>query len=145
MSILQQQARLVAEFQAMPDWQERFKRIIAMAKDLTPLPEEQRIEANKVRGCASTVWLHASFDGTRVTYVADSDAVMVRGLVALLLSVYSGHTPNEILDAPPDFIEEMGLNANLSPNRANGVTAMVKQISIYALAFRAQQHQQRKA
>jgi cysteine desulfuration protein SufE len=135
--ILQQQARLVAEFEALPDWEARYKRIIDYARTLAPLPDEHRIDENKVRGCSSTVWLHASYDAGRITFLADSDAVLVRGLIALLLRVYSGHTPDEILAAPPEFIEELGLNAHLSPNRANGLSAMVKQIKTYALAFRA--------
>ncbi len=136
-SIMQKQARLVAEFESIPDWQERFQRIIARARTLEPLPEEQRIEANKVRGCASTVWLHAEGDAAAVRYRADSDAILVRGLIALLLGVYSGHSAQEILASPPDFIEELGLNTHLSQNRANGLSAMVRQIQAYALAFQA--------
>ncbi len=134
-TIMQKQARLVAEFETLPDWQERFRRIIDLARTLPPFPEEQRTEANKVRGCASSVWLFASRDGQAVRYLADSDAVMTRGLIALLLRVYSGHTAEEILEAPPDFIEELGLNAQLSPNRANGLGAMVRQIKAYAVAL----------
>lgn len=137
MSILQDMARLVDEFQALPDWESRYKRIIALAKDLQPMPEELKNDSNKVRGCSSTVWLHADVKNGNVVYLADSDAVLVRGLVALLVKVYSGHPATEILKAPPDFIEELGLNVNLSPNRANGLTAMVKQIMIYAAAFTA--------
>ena len=137
MSILQDMARLVDEFQALPDWESRYKRIIALAKDLQPMPEELKNDSNKVRGCSSTVWLHAEVKDGNVVYLADSDAVLVRGLVALLVKVYSGHPASEILKAPPDFIEELGLNVNLSPNRANGLTAMVKQIMIYAAAFTA--------
>jgi cysteine desulfuration protein SufE len=135
--ILQKQAQLVEEFEALPEWEARYKRIIDIARTLAPLPDEHRTDANKVRGCSSTVWLHASYAGGRVAFLADSDAVLVRGLIALLLRVYSGHTPDEILAAPPEFIEELGLNAHLSPNRANGLSAMVKQIKAYALAFRA--------
>ena len=137
MSILQDMARLVDEFQELPDWESRYKRIIALAKELQPMPEALKSDANKVRGCSSTVWLHAEQQDGKVVFLADSDAVLVRGLVALLLKVYSGHAPQEILAAPPDFIEELGLNVNLSPNRANGLTAMVKQIMIYAAAFQA--------
>jgi cysteine desulfuration protein SufE len=137
MSILQDMARLVDEFQELPDWESRYKRIIALAKELQPMPEELKTDANKVRGCSSTVWLHAELKDGKVVFLADSDAVLVRGLVALLLKVYSDHPPGEILKAPPDFIEELGLNVNLSPNRANGLTAMVKQIMIYAAAFTA--------
>lgn len=138
MSILQKMARLVAEFQAVPDWESRYKLIIDRAKRLAPMPDELKTDANTVRGCSSTVWMHAAFDGRVVTFLADSDAVLVRGLVALLVEVYSGHPPEEILASPPSFIEELGLNVNLSPNRANGVTAMVRQIMIYAMAFKAQ-------
>jgi cysteine desulfuration protein SufE len=137
MSILQDMARLVDEFQELPDWESRYKRIIALAKELQPMPDELKNDTNKVRGCSSTVWLHAEVKDGNVVYLADSDAVLVRGLVALLVKVYSGHPASEILKAPPDFIEELGLNVNLSPNRANGLTAMVKQIMIYAAAFTA--------
>lgn len=137
MSILHDMARLVDEFQAQPDWESRYKRIIDRAKRLTPMPEALKSDDNKVRGCSSTVWLHAELKDGKVVYLADSDAVLVRGLVAILLEVYSGHTPAEILAAPPEFIEEMGLNVNLSPNRANGLTAMVRQIMVYAAAFQA--------
>jgi cysteine desulfuration protein SufE len=137
MSILQDMARLVDEFQELPDWESRYKRIIALAKELKPMAEELKNDTNKVRGCSSTVWLHAEVKDGNVVYLADSDAVLVRGLVALLVKVYSGHPASEILKAPPDFIEELGLNVNLSPNRANGLTAMVKQIMIYAAAFTA--------
>ena len=137
MSILTDMARLVDEFQELPDWESRYKRIIALAKELQPMPEELKTDANKVRGCSSTVWLHADVKDGNVVFLADSDAVLVRGLVALLVKVYSGHPAKEILAAPPDFIEELGLNVNLSPNRANGLTAMVKQIMIYAAAFKA--------
>ena len=137
-SILQDMAQLVEEFQAFPDWETRYKRIIDKAKRLSPMAEEYKTDSNKVRGCSSTVWLHATCEQGVVTFHADSDAVLVRGLVALLLEVYSGRKAQEILGAPPVFIEEMGLNVNLSPNRANGLTAMVRQIMAFAAAFSAQ-------
>jgi cysteine desulfuration protein SufE len=136
-TIADKQAALVAEFAALPDWESRYQRIIALAKGLAALPDEHRVEGNRVRGCSSTVWLWADLQDGVVTYRADSDAVLVRGLVALLVQVYSGHPPAEILAAKPAFIEQLGLNQNLSPNRANGLTAMVKQIMIYALAYQA--------
>ncbi len=137
MSILQTQARLVDEYQQLPTWEERYQKIIALGRSLPPLAEEFRTEDNKVRGCSSTVWLHATSDGDRVVFHADSDAAIPKGLAALLVQVYSGHTAREILAAPPEFIEELGLNQNLSPNRANGLTAMVKQLKAYALALSA--------
>jgi cysteine desulfuration protein SufE len=137
MSILQTQARLVAEYQALPDWESRYQKIIALGRALPPLPEEFRTDANKVRGCSSTVWLHATHEGERIVFHADSDAAIPKGLVALLLQVYSGQPAKAILAAPPEFIEELGLNQNLSPNRANGLTAMVKQLMAYAVALHA--------
>jgi cysteine desulfuration protein SufE len=137
MSIQEIMARLVAEFSAIGDWEARYKMIIARGRRLAPMPDELKIDANQVRGCSSMVWIHAGCADGLVTYQADSDAVLVRGLVALLLEVYSGHPPDEILRCPPTFIEELGLNVKLTPNRANGVTAMVRQIMIYALAFTA--------
>jgi cysteine desulfuration protein SufE len=125
---------IVADFAALPDWEERYKRIIALAKTLPPMPDDLKTDEKKVRGCSSTVWLHASRHGERVVYQADSDAVLVRGLVALLIQVYSGERAEEILATPPSYNEGIGLNAaNLSPNRANGVTAMVTQIRRLAL------------
>ena len=135
MSILQTQARLVADYQALPSWEERYQKIIALGRALPSLAEEFRTEDNKVRGCSSTVWLHATNDGEQIIFSADSDAAIPKGLAALLVQVYSGHTAKEILGAPPEFIEELGLNQNLSPNRANGLTAMVKQLMAYAVAL----------
>lgn len=135
MSIFQTQSRLVAEYQAQPDWESRYQKIIALGRALPPLPEEFRTDANKVRGCSSTVWLHATNDGDRVVFHADSDAAIPKGLAALLVQVYSGQPAKSILAAPPEFIEELGLNQNLSSNRANGLTAMVKQLMAYALAL----------
>jgi cysteine desulfuration protein SufE len=137
MSILQTQARLVAEYQALPDWESRYQKIIALGRALPPLPEEFRTDGNKVRGCSSTVWLHATHAGERIVFHADSDAAIPKGLVALLLQVYSGQPAKAILGAPPEFIEELGLNQNLSPNRANGLTSMVKQLMAYAVALNA--------
>lgn len=127
-SILDKQMALVAEFAALPTWEERYARLIAMAKSLPVLEDAAKTEANRVRGCASQVWLvHETKDGV-ISLRADSDAILVRGLVGLLLHVYSGHTPREILGAPPDFLEDMGLNAHLSPNRANGLASMATRI-----------------
>lgn len=137
MSILDTQARLIADFEACASWEERYQRIIAIGRQLEPLAGDHKRDENQVRGCSSTVWLHAWPEDGRVYYAADSDAVIVRGLIALLLQVYSGHRPADILAAPPEFIEELGLNQNLSANRANGLAAMVKQIKTYALAFQA--------
>ncbi len=137
LSILDKQLALVAEFEALTDWEARYTRVIAMAKALPALPEALKTDERKVRGCSSQVWLvHELRDGL-LHLQADSDAVLVRGLVALLVRVYSGHSPREILGAPPDFLEDMGLNAHLSPNRANGLASMAARIR--ELAEAAQQ------
>ncbi len=130
--ILQHQLALVEEFQALPSWEERYALIIQRAKRLAPMPDALKTDDRKVRGCSSSVWLHAELRDGAVHYQADSDAVLVRGLVALLVEVYSGRTPREILSAPPAFIEELGLNQHLSPNRANGLTAMAQAIQDHA-------------
>ena len=124
---------IVAEFAALPGWEDRYKRIIALAKDLPAMPDALKTDERKVRGCSSTVWLHAERHGDRVVYLADSDAVLVRGLVALLVKVYSGERAEDILATQPTFIERIGLNANLSPNRASGLSSMVTQIRKQAL------------
>ena len=138
MSILMTQARLVDEYQALPAWEDRYAKIIALGRSLPPMPEDLKTDDNKVRGCSSTVWLHATSAGGKVVFQADSDAALPKGLVALLLEVYNQRTPTEILAAPPEFIEELGLNQALSPNRANGLSAMVRQLMAYAAALQAQ-------
>ena len=138
MSILHKQAEIIEQFEAFETWEERYKQIISIARDLDELDDQYKNEDNKVRGCSSTVWLHAYLKDGRVVYKADSDAIIVRGLVSLIIRVYSNETPDDILAAAPDFIEELGLNQNLSSNRANGLSAMVKQVKAYALAFKAQ-------
>lgn len=119
------------------DWEEKYKRIIDMGKGMPAFPEEHRSEGNKVRGCQSQVWLHAYEENGRVRFRGDSDASIVKGLVALLLSVYDDSTPEEILATRPVFLEELGLKQHLSMSRANGLNAMMKQILIYAMAFKA--------
>lgn len=144
MAIAEKQARIEAEFGAIADWEERFRRIIARGRALPPMAEELKTEERRVRGCASQVWLHARSDGVRVIYVADSDAVMTKGLIALLLEVYSGEEPEAIIATQPAFIERIGLNANLSPNRANGLTAMVTHLKKAALDLLMQRRREKK-
>jgi len=142
MGILDDMGALVDEFAAFPDWEARYRRIIELGRTLPPMDEALKIEQNRVRGCASTVWLHAAAEpdagaAPKIVFQADSDAILVRGLVALLLKVYNRRTAREILGAPPDFLEDLGLNVNLSANRANGLTAMAARIREYAEAFQA--------
>lgn len=126
---------LIREFARIPDWEDRYKRIIEIGKQLPGLPDTKKTEESKIKGCQSQVWLHASLEEDRVMLEADSDAVLVRGLVALLLQVYSGGTPTEILDESPDFLKDLGFDGNLSPSRANGLLSMVKQIRNFAIAY----------
>jgi cysteine desulfuration protein SufE len=130
------QQKIIDEFSQLATWDEKYKKIIDYGKKLAPLPEEHRTEKNQVKGCQSQVWLHAelTLDG-KVLLVADSDALIVKGLVALLLHVYSGQTPQEILSSPPEFLRTLGFDQNLSPSRSNGLHAMIKQIKNYALVF----------
>lgn len=127
---------LVDQFKSFSDWEDKYKAIINLGKELEDLPEELRLESNKVKGCQSQVWLHGELEGDKVIFKADSDAAIVKGIIALLLKVYSNATPDEILSTKPEFLETIGLRQHLSMSRANGLSSMVKQISVYALAFK---------
>jgi cysteine desulfuration protein SufE len=130
--------KLTREFQSDSDWEARYKRVIEMGKALAEMPAEFRSETYKVKGCQSQVWLHASISPEGLMHlVGDSDAIIVRGLVACLLSVYDGATPADVLATSPGFLSEIGFDTHLSPSRANGLNAMVKQIYLYATAFKA--------
>lgn len=137
MNLLDRERAVVTEFAGLADWEERYKKLIEFGKALPELPDDKKLEDYKVKGCQSQVWMHAHLSDGRVVFEADSDALLVRGLVALLLRVYSGATPEEILNTPPDFIREIGLESKLSPSRANGLFSMIKQMKFYAMAFQA--------
>ncbi len=137
MTIQDRVQNVVAAFQPLSDWEDRYKKLIEWGKALPELPEDLKTEEAKVKGCQSQVWIHARMDGDKVIFQADSDALLVRGLVALLLKVYSGSTPAEILQLPPDFVRDIGLENKLSPSRANGLFSMIKQIKFFAIAFSA--------
>ena len=138
MGINETQDEIVEEFSGLANWEQRYKKIIDLGKALPELDEQFKTEELKVKGCQSQVWIHASLsDDNRVIYQADSDALIVRGLVALLMKVYSGATPDEILSTEPVFIGEIGLQSHLSPSRTNGLMSMIKQIKYYAAAFKA--------
>lgn len=126
---------IVSDFNRLPDWESRYKLIIDIGKALPPLAQEHKNDENLVRGCQSKVWLVARQENGKVIFEADSDAAIVKGLVAILLKVYSGQTPKDILETSPNFIQDLGLNTNLSQARANGLVSMIKQIKFYALAF----------
>lgn len=127
---------LIKDFSALNAWEDRYKKIIALGKALPELPDSLKTEEAKVKGCQSQVWLHAKLDDKgQIVYQGDSDALLVRGLVALMLGVYSEASPKEILGNPPDFLKQLGFEANLSPSRANGLYSMAKQIRHFATAF----------
>ena len=128
--------KIVEEFAFFDDWVQRYEFIIELGKALKNLPEHKKDEAHKVPGCQSQVWFHARRKDGRIYFDADSDAMIVRGLIALLLRVYSGRTPDEIIGTPPAFFEVLELGSHLSGSRANGLHAMVTRIHAYARAFR---------
>ena len=137
MSIEERIARVVARFEAHDDWEERYKELIQIGKNLVLYPEEQRLEKFKVKGCQSQVWLFPELKEKKVYFHADSDALLVKGIVGLLTDVYSGSTPQEILAAPADFLKEIGITEHLSMNRSNGLASMLKQIQMYALVYKS--------
>lgn len=135
MTINEAQDEVIEEFSGFTDWMDRYQMLIDMGNDLEPLDERYKTEQNLIDGCQSRVWLQADYDGNVITFTAESDALIVKGIIALLIQVLSGHTPKEILDADLYFIDRIGLKEHLSPTRSNGLLAMVKQIRMYALAF----------
>ena len=136
LQITQRSEALVAEFQKFPNWEDRYKKLIEIGRTLPEMPEDLKTEDLKVKGCQSQVWLHARLDDQgRVFFQGDSDAQLVKGLVAILLRVYSDALPQEILNFPPEFLKTLGFEANLSPSRSNGLHSMLKQIRNYAIAF----------
>ncbi len=137
-TLSERQKQIVAEFAGLHDWEERYKKLIEIGKSLPELPDAKKLEDFKVKGCQSQVWMHARLEDGRIIFEGDSDALLVRGLVALLLRVYSDATPTEILNTPPEFVKQIGLESKLSPSRANGLFSMIKQIKFYAMAFSLQ-------
>ncbi len=136
MNLKQRSQKISEQFAGLQNWEDRYKKIIDMGKQLPEMPEELKTEDHKVRGCQSQVWLHARLnDQGQIVFQGDSDALLVRGLVAMLLQIYSGATPQEIITTQPDFLKEIGFEGNLSPSRANGLFSMIKQIRYYATAF----------
>lgn len=144
-SIMQIQEEIVREFSAISQWEDRYKKIIEIGRQLPPMADSSKTDENKVKGCQSSVWMVARLDGNKMMIQADSDAAIVKGLVALLVKVYSGHTPDEVLSCAPDFLQKIGLNANLSQTRVSGLVSMVKQIKFYAIAFQSLLSQSTKA
>lgn len=144
MGIQEKQERIIRAFQVLGDWPERYKYIIDLGRKLDPIDEKYKVEENLVRGCQSQVWLIADMKDDQIIFDADSDAAITKGLVALLLKFYSGEEPDTILTTNPDFIDEIGMREHLSPTRSNGLSSMVKQMKIYAMAFKSKQEQAEK-
>jgi cysteine desulfuration protein SufE len=135
MTINEIQDEIIDEFSGFDDWMDKYQLLIDLGNEQEPLDEKYKIESNLIDGCQSRVWLQADYVDGKINFTAESDALIVKGIVALLIRVLSGHTPQEILDADLYFIEKIGLKEHLSPTRSNGLLAMVKQMRVYALAF----------
>ncbi len=134
--IEERQEELIEEFSAFDDWMDKYALIIDMGNSLAPLDEAYRTDQNLIEGCQSKVWLHATYEDGKVNYYADGDAVIVKGLVSMMVGVLTGNTPQEILDTELYFIDTIGMSQHLSPTRSNGLLAMIKQMRLYALAFK---------
>lgn len=139
MSINEIQDEIIEEFSGFDDWMDKYQLLIDLGNEQEPLDEQYKVESNLIDGCQSRVWLQADYHDGIIDFTAESDALIVKGIVALLIRVLSGHTPQEILDAELYFIDRIGLKEHLSPTRSNGLLAMVKQMRMYALAFKAKE------
>ena len=139
MTINEIQDEIIEEFSGFDDWMDKYQLLIDLGGEQPPLDEKYKTEQNLIDGCQSRVWLQAEYADGKIHFTAESDALIVKGIVALLIRVLSDHTPQEILDADLYFIEQIGLKEHLSPTRSNGLVAMVKQIRLYALAFSKKQ------
>ncbi|MBQ2554607.1 MAG: SufE family protein [Prevotella sp.] len=135
MTINELQDEVIEEFSELTDWMDRYQMLIDLGNDLTPLDERFKTQQNLIDGCQSRVWLNAEYRDGKMWLDADSDALIVKGIIALLIRVLSGHEPHEVLEADLYFIDRIGLREHLSPTRSNGLLAMVKQIRMYALAY----------
>ena len=141
MTINEAQDEVIEEFSDFTDWMDKYQLLIDLGNEQEPLDEKYKTESNLIDGCQSRVWLQADYVDGKIVFTAESDALIVKGIIALLIRVLSGHTPQEILDADLYFIERIGLKDHLSPTRSNGLLAMMKQIRMYALAFKMKDEQ----
>jgi len=137
MTIKEIQEEIIDEFSFFEDWMERYEYIIELGKSLPMIENEFKTDSNLISGCQSKVWLHSEIEGDKIKFTADSDAILTKGIVALLLRVFNNQKPKDILDADLHFVDEIGLKEHLSPTRANGLVSMIKQIKLYALAFQS--------
>ncbi|MFP9116799.1 SufE family protein [Flavobacterium sp. RNTU_13] len=137
MKIREIQDEIIDEFSMFDEWDERYQYVIDLGKSLPLIDEQYKTDDNIIKGCQSKVWLHAEEKDGTVVFTADSDAILTKGLIAIMIRVFSGQKPAEILEADTNFVDEIGLKEHLSPTRANGLVSMIKQIKMYALAFSA--------
>jgi cysteine desulfuration protein SufE len=137
MSIKEIQDEIIDEFSMFDDWEERYQYVIDLGKTLPLIEEQYKTDDNIIKGCQSRVWLHAEEKDGKVAFTADSDAILTKGLIAIMIRVFSGQKPEAILEADTAFVDQIGLKEHLSPTRANGLVSMIKQIKMYALAFNA--------
>jgi cysteine desulfuration protein SufE len=137
MTITEIQNEIVDEFSMFDDWMQRYEYIIELGKSLPLIDEQYKTEDNIIKGCQSKVWVHAEEKEGNIVFTADSDAILTKGIIGILIRTFSNQSPKAILEANTDFIDEIGLKEHLSPTRANGLVSMIKQIKMYALAFQA--------
>lgn len=142
MSINQRQDEVIDEFELYDDWMDKYEHLISLGKELPLIDEEKKVEDNLIVGCQSQVWLDAEMKDGKVVYKADSDAIITKGIISLMIQVLSNSTPKEIIDSDLYFIDKIGLKEHLSPTRSNGLVSMVKQMQLYALAFLTQKLKQ---
>ena len=137
--IAEKEEAIIEEFALFDDWMDKYEHIIGLGKELPLIEDGLKSDDLLIKGCQSRVWLHAKMENSIVTFTADSDAIITKGIISLLVRVLSGQTPSEIIDTELNFIEHIGLKEHLSPTRSNGLVSMVKQMKLYALAFKTQQ------
>ena len=135
MTIENLQQNLIEDFSFFEDWTQRYEYMIELSKGLEKMDEQMKNDRNIIKGCQSKVWLHAELNEGKIKFLADSEAIITRGIIAILLAIFNNRTPQEIIESDTNFIEKIGLKEHLSPNRANGLYSMIKQIKFYAIAF----------
>ncbi|TPV34815.1 SufE family protein [Paucihalobacter ruber] len=138
MTIKEIQHEIVDEFSMFDDWMQRYEYMIELGKSLPLIEDKYKTEDNIIKGCQSKVWVHAEMKDDKLVFSADSDAIITKGIIAILIRAFSNHTPAEIIDADTQFIDEIGLKEHLSPTRANGLVSMIKQLKLYAIAYQTQ-------
>lgn len=138
MTIQEIQDEIVDEFSMFDDWMQRYEYMIELGKSLPLINEKYKIDDNIIKGCQSKVWVHADLEDNKLKFTADSDAIITKGIIAILIRAFSNQHPQDIMDAKTDFIDEIGLKEHLSPTRANGLVSMIKQLKLYAVAYQTQ-------